>query len=101
MAVIRRREYLYPKFIEMYNAGMSDYDIASELGYTSGSIARWRNEYGLPCHSTQWKRSKLKPHKDEIIAMRKDGMTFDQIAAKVGATKNGVRKFYRKLGISA
>ena len=101
MAVIRKRVKLYPKFIEMYNAGMSDYEIASELGYTSGSIARWRKNHGLPSHYPQHRRSTLKPHTNEIIAMRKDGMTFDLIAAKVGASKNGVRKFYAKIGGSA
>lgn len=100
MAVIRKRVKLYPRFIELYESGMSDYEIASELVCASSTVMRWRKDNGLPANCSHHRRSLLKPHAEQIKALRESGATYDQIASQVGASGDGVRKFCCKMGIS-
>lgn len=54
----RRGRHLPPerhrKYLELYNKGMSDNEIAKEMGLSGGSvICQWRKRHGLP---TKWKQ---------------------------------------------
>lgn len=101
MAVIRLRDKYYHEFMNLYNAGLNDHEIAKELGIVYPStICEWRRRLGLPANINH-RPSKTEPHADRIIGLRALGLYHKDIADVIGVSTSAVQKFLQRVEMTA
>ncbi len=44
------------RFVELYRRGLTDKEIARELGVSAGTVGNWRRRFGLPPHRARPRR---------------------------------------------
>jgi transposase len=83
----------------LYEQGMSDREIANALGATRRGVLNWRTRNRLPCNKkpTEYVRPVTLDEK-KAEAFYEQGMSDQQIAAAIGASKDAVRSWRRRTG---
>ncbi len=90
----RETEQRYEKIAELFKQGKSRREICEELHYTRQTIDRVVRLYGLaPEQGT------FEEHREEIIGMRRSGMTYQEIAEKTGLSESTISRNLRHMSI--
>lgn len=77
-------------FRRLYDAGLSDNAISRALGCSVYVVTTWRNGAGLARHFAPIHGRKRNPKRRLILKLRRDGLTFGQIAKRVGCSRSTV-----------
>lgn len=85
------RKYRYPKSVEMYNAGHSIPDIASELGVSIWIVRRYiRDGRHEGIVTREYRPHNYIPLHTEIVRLLQEGLTQAQVADKLNMTQPNV-----------
>lgn len=91
----RSMKQLKPRFMQLYNRGMTDAEIGNQIHKSSNTVAEFRRSLGLEAHER--KPAPAHPVDDEIAeAMYKAGMNDAEIANKFGCAPSAVLRWRRK-----
>lgn len=75
---------------------MNDVEIAREIGHPyPQTICMWRHRHGLPAN-TPHRASKVKPHADKVLVLRKSGMRYRDIADEINVSYAAIQRFFQK-----
>lgn len=77
----------YDEIAELFRQGKSRREISEELHYTKQTVDRVIRQYGLAP-----KQETFEAHKEEIIEMRKNGMTYQEIADAIRLSMSTVSR---------
>lgn len=77
----------YDDIAELFRQGKSRREISETLHYTKQTVDRVIRQYGLAP-----KQETFEAHKEEIIEMRKSGMTYQEIADATGLSMSTVSR---------
>lgn len=77
---------------ELYDAGCNDSEIARQVGVHRNSVWSWRGRHGLPPLTPHDRRpqEQWEPLRKKILTNRKRGLTYSEIAARLGVTRSVV-----------
>lgn len=86
---MKEKKYKYPKRWELYEAGLTDAEIAGELGYSYSTIYQWRKRNNLTSNSedkSYYRRKKL----------YEEGLTDEKIAQTLNLSYLTIQKWREK-----
>lgn len=93
---IRMNKEKYIKaFLDLYNQGLNDTEIAKQLEVSNASITTWRNQKNLP------KNFKYSHKFDEDLFMKyyEEGLNWKEIADKLGVSDSAIQAYGSFLGL--
>ena len=70
----------------LYDKGADDEEIGREVGLSAGTIARWRQNLGLPTQYARW----MEKQKKQVPALLEKGLSDQQIADRLGISTTTV-----------
>lgn len=74
------------RMLELHAAGCADAEIARQLGRDVTRVRRWRVRQGLPRNCEPGWPTNPNPKRDDIIALRRRGLSYRRVAARLGIT---------------
>lgn len=77
--------------MEAYLDGASARDVAAKFGVSESTVRRWLAQAGAPLRSRGAPRIDDTPDED-LLRMRREGMTVEAIARRLGMTKSGAER---------
>lgn len=89
-----RKKIEHDKFMKLYEAEMSDREIAEKLGVNQDSIRAYRKKHDIPT-----KRPKNRFTDEQFIELYEKGLNDRQIAKELGLTQGYVCAHRNKLGL--
>lgn len=93
----RRKEFDADRFVELYEAGLTDLQIAQEMGISRYMAFTYRHEMGLKS-----KRSNvLAGHYDTVMKLYRAGKNDREIAEAIGVSDGVICEFRNKRGMPA
>ena len=66
--------------MELYSHGLTDSEIAKQIGVRSETVCKWRNKLGLPANKKH--RLKMPPLARDAMEARRLGLTYGQYKAQ-------------------
>ena len=87
----RRRTEVVERLTELVGAGLTDEEIARELGYTTNTVVEYRYRYGLTRQNTIDRAQHA-----EMERLYREGMNCAEIARRFGCHRNTVVYWVRK-----
>ena len=94
---IRLNKEKYIKyFLDLYNQGLNDSDIAKILEVSNVTVTRWRNKRNLPKNF----KYTHKFNEDQFIQYYNEGLNWREIAVKLGVSESAVQAYGSSLGLS-
>jgi uncharacterized protein YjcR len=93
MNILSKAEH--DKRLKLYKQGLTDEEIAVELGTAATTISKWRNLNGLPVHKKHKLKFQLRTQ------LYKAGYTDGTIAYKCGVTSSAIAKWRQYHGLRA
>lgn len=85
------------KFLELYNNGVHEKEIAKELSVSTSTIRRWRLKYGLKPNNPNSNKYSFESTKDQIAKLHQEGLSDTQIADNIGCRAANVAIWRNKL----
>lgn len=83
--------------MELYNAGMSDREIAEVVGCTPDNIATWRGKKGMPPNPGNDKGRHVPPEQEALrMELYKQGLSDSQAAEQCGLTTMGFARWRQR-----
>lgn len=70
----------------LYDKGADDEEIGRAVGLSAGTIARWRQNLGLPTQYARW----MEKQKKQVPALLEKGLSDQQIADRLGISTTTV-----------
>lgn len=67
--------------MELYRRGLTDAEIAKQIGVLSGAVQKWRNKQGLPSNKAK-RLGKLSPIARDEMEARRQGLDYGQYKAQ-------------------
>lgn len=94
--LLKNRQTYINKFIELYNQGLNDSDIAKFLGVNNVTIHNWRSERKLP---SNFKYSK-KFDTNKFIELYNQGLNWTDMAKELGVAECTISVYGKELGLT-
>jgi transposase-like protein len=79
--------------VELFHAGVKSAEAAKTLGCSHYALLRFWRQNGLQRNRHNW------PSRDEMACMCRQGLSINEIAARIGKHRSHVWKYYKRLGI--
>jgi len=87
--------------LSMIEQGLSDGEIAEQLGITKSAFTIWRNKRGIPPNRPRGGQRLPKNMQKRRIELYKRGFSDREIAEKIGISKSGVQRWRKREGIKS
>lgn len=89
----------HKKIVDMYNSGLTQQEIAQKYNVSGPAIGYILKRYAAKCKNRRYKLD-VKENTPEIIRLRNEGCTMDDIANIFGVTSNRIGQILRENGIN-
>ena len=98
--VIKGRPFTHAEILELYNKGMSDGEIAREIGSVKSTIYQWRHRNGLKANA---KKQDANPRYDygKFRELYDSGMSDSKIARAIGCAMSTVSRWRTLEGLES
>ena len=93
-----KRKFTDQEFLELYNKGFNDRDIADKLNVTSAAVFQRRKKFGKSPTGLRKQGTEITDYtRRKIVRMYKNGKSMNKISKKIGIHPSTVSKILLKL----